>query len=46
MLTVKANQKTLHRQIGCQFQGKRQISFVATDHEGSHGRSITWILRA
>jgi predicted transposase YbfD/YdcC len=46
LLTVKANQKTLHRQIQCQFQGKRHISFVATDHEFSHGRNIAWTLRA
>ena len=46
LLTVKANQKTLHRQIRSQFQGKRKIPFVATDHEISHGRSITWTLRA
>jgi hypothetical protein len=45
-LTVKANQKTLHRQIQCQFQGQRHIPFVATDHEIGHGRNITWILRA
>jgi predicted transposase YbfD/YdcC len=43
---VKANQKTLHRQIRSQFQGKRKIPFVATDHEISHGRNITWTLRA
>ena len=43
---MKANQKTLHRQIGCQFQGNRKIPFVASDYESSHGRSITWILRA
>jgi predicted transposase YbfD/YdcC len=43
---VKANQKTLHRQIRSQFQGKRQIPFVATDHEVSHGRDICWSLRA
>jgi predicted transposase YbfD/YdcC len=45
-LTVKANQKTLHRHIRSQFQGKRKIPFVATDHEVSHGRDITWTLRA
>jgi hypothetical protein len=28
---VKANQKTLHRQIRSQFQGKRKIPFVALD---------------
>jgi len=43
---VKANQKTLHRQIRSQFQGKRKIPFVATDHEASHGRDIAWTLRA
>ena len=45
-MTVKANQKTLHRQILSQFQGKRKIPFVATDHEISHGRDIFWTLRA
>ena len=43
---MKANQKTLHRQIQSQFQGKRKIPFVATDHEVSHGRNISWMLRA
>ena len=43
---MKGNQKTLHRQIHSQFQGKRRIPFVATDHEISHGRDITWTLRA
>jgi hypothetical protein len=43
---VKANQKTLHRQIRSQFQGKRHIPFVATEHEISHARDITWTLRA
>ena len=43
---MKANQKTLHRQIRSQFQGKRRIPFLATDHELSHGRDITWTLRA
>ena len=43
---VKANQKTLHRQIASQFQGKRTIPFVAKDQEISHGRDITWTLRA
>ena len=42
LLTVKGNQKTLHRQIRHQFQGKRHIPFMACDHEISHGRSITW----
>jgi len=43
---VKGNQKTLYRQIRSQFQGKRRIPFVARDHEVSHGRNITWMLRA
>jgi hypothetical protein len=46
LLTVKANQKILHRKIRSQFQGKRHIPFVATDHEISHGRDNTWTLRA
>ncbi|QEY32687.1 ISAs1 family transposase [Synechococcus sp. RSCCF101] len=46
MLTVKANQRTLHRQIRSQFQGKRRIPFTATDHELGHGRDITWSIRA
>jgi predicted transposase YbfD/YdcC len=43
---VKADQKTLHRQILNQFQGRRKIPFAATDHEKSHGRDITWTLQA
>ena len=43
---MKANQKTLHRQIRSPFQGKRHIPFVATDHEVGHGRDISWTLRA
>jgi hypothetical protein len=46
LLTVKGDQKTLHRQIRSQFQGKRKIPFVATDHEVGHGRDIIWMLRA
>jgi predicted transposase YbfD/YdcC len=46
LLTVKANQKTLYRQIRTQFKGKRKIPLLATDHEKSHGRDITWTLRA
>ena len=46
LLTVKANQKTLHRQICSQFQGKRKIPFTATDYEKRHGRDTTWNLRA
>ena len=45
-LTVKANQKILHRQIRSQFQEKRHIPFVATGQEKSHDRDITWKLRA
>ena len=36
----------MHRQIRSQFQGNRKIPFVAKDHEVSHGRNITWTLRA
>ncbi|MFM1798159.1 MAG: hypothetical protein RLZZ117_437 [Cyanobacteriota bacterium] len=36
----------MHREIQRQFEGKRQISFLATDHELSHGRDITWTLQA
>ena len=43
---MKGNQKTLYRQIRSQFQGKRRIPFVVVDHEVSHGRNITWMLRA
>ena len=43
---MKGNQRTLHRQIASQFQEKRSIPFVGTDHEVSHGRDITWSLRA
>ena len=46
LLTVKSNQKTLQRQIGAQFQGKRQIPFTATGHEKRHRRDTTWQLRA
>ena len=46
LLTVKSNQKTLYRQIGCQFQGKRQIPFTATDQQEKHGRNTTWELKA
>ncbi len=46
LLTVKSNQMTLYRQIGCQFQGKRQIPFTATDQQEKHGRNTTWELKA
>jgi hypothetical protein len=46
LLTVKSNQKTLYRQIGAQFQGKRHIPFTASDHEKRHGRDTLWELSA
>ncbi len=46
LLTVKSNQKILHRQIRSQFQGKRKIPFTATDYEKRHSRDTTWTLRA
>ena len=46
LLTVKSSHKTLYRQIGCQFQGKRQIPFTAKDQEEKHGRNTTWELKA
>ena len=46
LLSVKSNQKTLHRQISYQFQGKRKIPFVATYHEKRHGRDTVWDRRA
>ena len=45
-MTDKSNQKTLYRQIGCQFEGKRKILFTATDFEKRHGRQTRWQLRA
>ncbi len=46
LLTVKANQKTLYRQIADQLLGKRKIPFMASDQEVGHGRDIAWDLRA
>ena len=46
LLSVKSNQKTLHRQIVCQFEEKRHIPFTATDHENRHGRQTHWELKA
>jgi predicted transposase YbfD/YdcC len=46
LLTVKGNQKTLHRQIQCQFQGKRHIPFTATAQGKKHGRDTIWEMRA
>ena len=45
-MTVKSNQKTLYRQIGYQFEGKRRIPFTATHVETRHGRETRWNLRA
>ena len=39
LLTVKANQWTLSRQIQRQFESKRQIAFRAMDHEISPGHA-------
>jgi predicted transposase YbfD/YdcC len=46
LLTVKSNPKTLYRQIGFQFEGKRKIAFTATDVEKRHGRQTLWELKA
>jgi len=46
LLTVKGNQKTLHRQIQCQFQGKRHIPFTARAKGKKHGRDTIWEMRA
>jgi hypothetical protein len=32
--------------VACQFEEKRHIPFVATDHEKRHGRDTIWTLRA
>ena len=42
LLTVKANQRTLNRQISHQLRGKRKIPFLATNHETAQGRDINW----
>ena len=46
LLTVKANQRTLHRQISEQFLYSRKIPFTAMVSEHGHGRDTTWTLRA
>ena len=46
LLAVKANQRTLHRQISEQFLYSRKIPFTATVSEHGHGRETTWTLRA
>ena len=45
-MTIKSNQKTFDRQIGHQFEGKRRISFTATDVEKRYGRQTRWELKA
>ncbi|MCP9867559.1 ISAs1 family transposase [Cyanobium sp. Cruz-8D1] len=45
-MTVKANQRTLHRQISEHFLYSRKIPFTATVSERGHGRDTTWTLRA
>jgi hypothetical protein len=46
LLMVTVSWRSLPRQIGCQFQGKRKIPCVETDREFSHGRVISCMLRA
>ena len=46
LLIVQAHQRTLQRQICCQFQGKFTIQLVPLDHEVSPGCRITWTLCA
>jgi hypothetical protein len=43
---VKAQQRTLHRQISEQFLYSRKIPFTASVSEHSHGRDTTLSLRA
>ncbi len=43
---MKANQRTLHRQISDQFLYSRKIPFTATVSDHGHGRDTTWTLRA
>ena len=46
LLTVKANQPSLYRQISDQLLGNRKIPLRASDHGIGHGRDIAWDLRA
>jgi predicted MarR family transcription regulator len=46
LVTVKANQQTLRRQIRSQFQGRRMNLINPSYLEIGHGRDITWSLRA
>ena len=43
---MKANQKTLYRQIANQLLEWRHIPCIASDHEIGHGRDIRCTLRA
>jgi len=45
-LRIKNNQRPLRRQVACQFEGKRHIPLVATDHEKRHGPDTIWMLRS
>ena len=45
-MTVKANQRSLHRQISEQYLYSRKILFTAKVSEHGHGRETTWTLRA
>ena len=45
LLTVKSQQNPLHRQIGCQFEGKRKIPVTPMDHEKRYGRDTVLELR-
>jgi hypothetical protein len=45
LLSAKANEITLVRQIDTQFQGKHQIPFTAMHPEIGHGREIIWATR-
>lgn len=46
LLTVKKNQRTLHRQIADQFRYQRYFPVEESDFEKSHGRQVLWELRA
>lgn len=46
LLTVKKNQRTLHRQIADQFRYQRHFPVQESDFEKSHGRRVLWELRA
>ncbi len=43
---MKANERTLHRQISEQFLYTRKIPFTATVSEHGHGRDTAWTFRA